>query len=511
MSPSPSQQASTPTAPTSSSPQGSPSSGSVRSALRGQDLGVQMSMLSPKSPVQRKGGEDTAGVHEAAAQGIASGGGTIPHAAAIQQAFGGHDVSGIQAHTGGAAAQASDAMGAEAYASGNHVAFKEAPDLHTAAHEAAHVVQQQQGVSLAGGVGQVGDSYEKHADAVADKVVAGESAEALLGGGSSGGESAVQKRASRSVQRLSIVQRDATTDPVPARPTTDEHYRAVPDYGTFRTRLVTDLGRGESEALGLWKRAVDGIQVAQDKWTELGGNWGAMTAWVDTAGRAPFEALGQELLPTDFPAPGVKYNLWSGGDPAQHYAASKGTILETSPCGVMFNRLKVTDESRWGINQAIWRGLSRAYALRMPVLSEGIDVYQRKQGDIFGQIEAPAVQEQATASGVSVNFNYVALTATGRFGKDSARDGAQSNEAWQGRLTAAAGGDEVKARAKAPMIFTPVTAGDLIEAGVYKNDAGGWAAKVAEHDAAVLADLTTKETELIAEAAAGGGGAGGTL
>ncbi len=82
-------------------------------------------------------------------------------------------------------------MGAEAYATGNSVAFKESPSLHTAAHEAAHVVQQRNGVSLKGGVGQVGDKYEQHADQVADAVVQGKSAEGILdtmaGGGSGGG------------------------------------------------------------------------------------------------------------------------------------------------------------------------------------------------------------------------------------------------------------------------------------------------------------------------------------
>ena len=70
-------------------------------------------------------------------------------------------------------------MGAQAFATGNHVAFAGTPDLHTAAHEAAHVVQQRGGVHLKGGVGEAGDTYEQHADAVADKVVRGESAEAL--------------------------------------------------------------------------------------------------------------------------------------------------------------------------------------------------------------------------------------------------------------------------------------------------------------------------------------------
>jgi hypothetical protein len=94
--------------------------------------------------------------------------------------FGHHDVSGVRAHVGGAAAQASDRIGASAYATGSSVAFRESPDLHTAAHEAAHVVQQRGGVQLRGGVGEQGDAYEQHADAVADAVVAGQPAAGLL-------------------------------------------------------------------------------------------------------------------------------------------------------------------------------------------------------------------------------------------------------------------------------------------------------------------------------------------
>lgn len=71
-------------------------------------------------------------------------------------------------------------MGADAFATGKRVAFAGPPDLHTAAHDAAHVVQQRAGVQLKGGVGEAGDPHEQHADAVADRVVAGESAEELL-------------------------------------------------------------------------------------------------------------------------------------------------------------------------------------------------------------------------------------------------------------------------------------------------------------------------------------------
>jgi hypothetical protein len=102
--------------------------------------------------------------------------GGLPHGDAIQQAFGRYDVGGIEAHGGDEAA----AIGAEAFTRGDEVAFAGSPDLHMAAHEAAHVVQQRAGVGPAGGVGEKGDAQEKQADAVADAVVAGEDAEPLL-------------------------------------------------------------------------------------------------------------------------------------------------------------------------------------------------------------------------------------------------------------------------------------------------------------------------------------------
>jgi uncharacterized protein DUF4157 len=138
--------------------------------------------------VQQRRGDPSAGpqrpeqVHASAAAGLAEPAGALPHRDRIQALFGRHDVSGVQAHVGGAATVASEAMGAEAYATGDHVAFRAAPDLHTAAHEAAHVVQQRAGVALKGGVGEVGDPYEQHADAVANAVVAGRSAEPLTCG-----------------------------------------------------------------------------------------------------------------------------------------------------------------------------------------------------------------------------------------------------------------------------------------------------------------------------------------
>jgi hypothetical protein len=121
-----------------------------------------------------------ADAHEVAASGLSGGGEALPHFDAVQRAFGRHDVSGVRAHVGGAAASAAEALGARAYASGDQVAFADRPDLFLVAHEAAHVVQQRGGVQLSGGVGEAGDVYEQHADAVAAAVVRGESAEALL-------------------------------------------------------------------------------------------------------------------------------------------------------------------------------------------------------------------------------------------------------------------------------------------------------------------------------------------
>ena len=163
--------------------------------------------------IQRRGGAPApgapggpagdAGVQAAAAHGTATPSSTLPHIDTIQRSFGRHDVSGVQAHTGPAAAASARDMGAEAYASGNHVVLGDrGGDLHTVAHEAAHVVQQRGGVQLKGGVGAEGDHYERHADVVADHVVQGKSAEGLLdayadaGSAANAGGGATQRKVS---------------------------------------------------------------------------------------------------------------------------------------------------------------------------------------------------------------------------------------------------------------------------------------------------------------------------
>lgn len=174
---------------------------SAKKELAGQDFAAQEAALVPDGAVQLRASGQTqmqgAGIQAAAAEGVRGGGGAMPYLDQIQASFGRHDVSHVQAHVGGAAKDASEQIGAEAYATGDSVAFRQQPDVFTAAHEAAHIVQQQAGVNLPGGVGQAGDAYEKQADAVAAKVVAGESAESLLGAP----DAAAAKSADQGVQQ----------------------------------------------------------------------------------------------------------------------------------------------------------------------------------------------------------------------------------------------------------------------------------------------------------------------
>jgi hypothetical protein len=135
--------------------------------------------------VQRRAADPAAAddtVPAVAAAGVAGAGQALPHLEALRPQFGRHAavLDGARAHVGGAAAEASAAIGAHAYTTGTDVAFADAPDLGLAAHEAAHLVQQRAGVQLQGGVGAAGDPYEQHADRVAAEVTAGRSAEHVL-------------------------------------------------------------------------------------------------------------------------------------------------------------------------------------------------------------------------------------------------------------------------------------------------------------------------------------------
>lgn len=174
---------------------------SADSALSAKAQAAELSGLvlpsGPPDAVQCHGAgpSDIGSAHHLAALGTSGTKQQLPHIDRIQSAFGpGFDLSQVGAHVGGMASQACDDLGADAYAAGSSVAFKGAPSLRLAAHEAAHVVQQQKGAKPRDGVGRAGDSLEQHADAVADRVAAGDSAADLLSGlqGGNSGQAAVQ-------------------------------------------------------------------------------------------------------------------------------------------------------------------------------------------------------------------------------------------------------------------------------------------------------------------------------
>jgi hypothetical protein len=193
-------------------------------------------------PATTASGEE---IQARAAEGVAGAGSPIPHLDMIRRSFGHHDVSDVGAQVGGDAARAAEDIGAQAYTTGGRVAFSRAPDLHTAAHEAAHVVQQRGGVAIEGGVGREGDAHERQADAVADRVVRGESAEALLD------EMAGGPGALGAVQRL--VEEDQRQTPADGKKATSGvsmYLIALAQLGIAHVKLVLHYGAGNQvEAL----------------------------------------------------------------------------------------------------------------------------------------------------------------------------------------------------------------------------------------------------------------------
>jgi hypothetical protein len=101
----------------------------------------------------------------------------LPYLDRIQRAFGAHhDLGDVRAHLGPSADFAAETLEAQAFTFGRHIVFRGFPSLHLAAHEAAHVVQQRAGVDIIGSEA----AQERHADAVATRVVHGLSAVDLL-------------------------------------------------------------------------------------------------------------------------------------------------------------------------------------------------------------------------------------------------------------------------------------------------------------------------------------------
>jgi len=228
-------------------------------------------------------------VLQAAQLGTSGASQPLPFLDTIQTSFGRHDVSGIAAHTDQAATSAARAIDATAFATGNHVAFAQQPSLHTAAHEAAHVIQQRGSVQLEGGVGAAGDRYERHADAVADQVVQGNSAEGLLDEhvGAGAGPSVQRESPTSAPQGPSpTASQPAPSQPASAPKTEDKPTSAdgVEVQWTFKDVLVYPL------LADMFKDLVcKQITPADRKLLALNGTEAAaFYAWAAAAGLAPF-------------------------------------------------------------------------------------------------------------------------------------------------------------------------------------------------------------------------------
>ncbi|HEY0254669.1 MAG TPA: DUF4157 domain-containing protein, partial [Kofleriaceae bacterium] len=165
---------------------------------------VQRSSWTSNALVQRKAtraDKTTIDAPAVASRGVASASTLLPFHKEIQRSFGNHSLANVRVEIGGAAQQAARALHASAFAFGERIAFAQAPDLHTAAHEAAHVIQQRSGIELPGNIDRGDDEHERAADEVADAVVAGKSASHLLeryAGGSRTSSFVVQRKSPES-------------------------------------------------------------------------------------------------------------------------------------------------------------------------------------------------------------------------------------------------------------------------------------------------------------------------
>ena len=212
-------------------------------------------------------------IHDIAAKGVQGAGRTMTHLDTIQQAFGHYDVSGMREYTGRAAQESLTTLGVEGFSSNGRMAFAGIPDLYTQAHEAAHGVQQAalgSGLRLKGGTGEAGDKYERHADAVAEKVVRGESAQGLLDDMTDGIQTTVETtthtgavqfngelidKFKNSKSRLIFLDYDGTLvefndDPMKATPDDELHEIIERLTRLENTKVVVITGRRKEEILG---------------------------------------------------------------------------------------------------------------------------------------------------------------------------------------------------------------------------------------------------------------------
>ncbi len=423
-------------------------------------------------PLLRDGGTAASALNQshsvlhAAARGVSGAGTALPHAEAIQRAFGRHDVTRIRAHVDANAARAAMSIDAEAYAFGEHVAFGRTPTLRAAAHEAAHVVQQRAGVQLDGGVGTAGDAHERHAGAVAERVVEGRSAAALLDACGVGSA----RSPTRAVQRLlNVAGRKIAMNHVgPAlEAAINAGELAVGPPPPAVARLMGEADTPDLYGYTSWRAAVDGTATLQgmlpvlathkklkgqlkqlfqshSKSMSLPRNWDSeMEAIAEQAiafrSREWMQLFARRLrqdLGLDMPTTGA---LWSNKNEGEvkakeALAPQNGMVLSQTYLGESASKFGITPQganSKHGvINESLedyqrrnesalllWGALSRLYAEN---LQGTVHVWVPKgltMGSIMWNDELPALRARQRAGEVTA-IKYHVKTAAGAWSGD---------------------------------------------------------------------------------------------
>lgn len=119
-------------------------------------------------------------LHSLAEKGVSGSGQPLPYREVLKKHLPDADfLDDARMHVDASARQATGALQAHAYATSKdgtpRIAFDSPqPDLHTVAHEVAHLVQQRRGIELSHGLGRAGDAHEREADRLADAVMRGD-------------------------------------------------------------------------------------------------------------------------------------------------------------------------------------------------------------------------------------------------------------------------------------------------------------------------------------------------
>ncbi len=215
----------------------------------------------------------SADTRRVAAEALRGSGRPLTHLNTIQESFGHHDVSGMREFAGSVAGEALATLGAGGFTCDGRMAVNDTPDLFTQAHEAAHGVQQAalgSGLELQQGIGETGDKYERHADAVAEKVIRGQSAQELLDDMAGGMHTTVESanhngaiqfnkeiidKFKNSESRLIFLDYDGTLvgfheDPMKAVPDDELHEIIEHLTRSENTKIVITTGRNRDELFG---------------------------------------------------------------------------------------------------------------------------------------------------------------------------------------------------------------------------------------------------------------------